>query len=107
MGRADAEDGSEDWLEWTHSAKRSAQQIGSHCLAINRIIKMISISKINVRKIQIHQILIKCVHSPGIIANNFVFPAILVLIRIALSLHGTVSAKMPLGQNASLFKKIK
>lgn len=88
-----------------HNAKRSAQQIASHCLAVNRITKMMSISKSNVK--EIHQILIKCVHSPGITANNFVFPAILVLIRIALSLHGTASAKMPLGQNASLFKKIK
>ena len=44
----------------------------------------------------------KNVHLPGIIESNLVFPATLVLIRIPLSLHGIVSAKMPFGQKASL-----
>ena len=39
---------------------------------------------------------------PGITSSNLVFPATLVLILIALSLRGTLSAKMPLGQKASL-----
>lgn len=43
-----------------------------------------------------------CFNSSGIISSNLVFPATLVLILIALSLRGTVSAKMPLGQKASL-----
>ena len=53
------------------------------------------------------EIYAKNVHLPGIIESNLVFPATLVLIRIPLSLHGIVSAKMPFGQKASLFKKIK
>lgn len=61
----------------------------------------------NSEELQSNKIFTKPVHSPGIIESNLVFPATLVLIRIALSLHGTVSAKMPFGQKASLFKKIK
>lgn len=61
----------------------------------------------NSEELQIYEIFSTQVHLPGIIESNLVFPAILVLIRIALSLHGTVSAKMPFGQKASLFKKIK
>lgn len=58
-------------------------------------------------ELQISEFFTQHVHSPGIIESSLVFPAILVLIRIALSLHGTASAKMPFGQKASLFKKIK
>lgn len=61
----------------------------------------------NSEELQISEFFTQHVHSPGIIESSLVFPAILVLIRIALSLHGTASAKMPFGQKASLFKKIK
>lgn len=61
----------------------------------------------NLEKLQISKFFTQHVHSPGIIESSLVFPAILVLIRIALSLQGTASAKMPFGQKASLFKKIK
>lgn len=61
----------------------------------------------NSELLQIHEISTNNPYSPGIIESSLVFPAILVLIRIALSLHGTVSAKMPFGQKASLMKKIK